>query len=389
MQRFLIQKSSNLLHGFECFVDKQIDKLRRKSDDSNQNDDDDDDNSSNRQQQNFSLITNLESQLIELQSLLIWERPCNSILALILFTCFYWTVVIWEPRFISVVASMAFCYHFYEMWCRYVWPEIRAPSEENRESWTSVNPSVLSAPELKEYLERIRLLCLELIDSILQFRKRSHGAFCCFTTILFIIIYYIGRFIPGSFIIYTAVLLLFLTPGFLTHLVPKNTFDDFVSRYITAETGKSTKISILNIDNNSISNNSDNHQSSTSNNGNDDEDEIENQEEEQDEQVNNNLKNKSSLKKFNILEDLELDSTNEFKKKSSSYSTMSALKIPKSIESLFTRDNLITSTTTTNENYFDSSSSRDSTPESQEDSSVATNTDSDFVLISDSEINEI
>lgn len=42
----------------------------------------------------FSLISKFESQLVELQSLLIWENPRDSIVALICFTFFYWSVII-------------------------------------------------------------------------------------------------------------------------------------------------------------------------------------------------------------------------------------------------------------------------------------------------------
>lgn len=41
-------------------------------------------------QQQQSLVSNFESILVEFQSLLIWENPFNSALALTTFTCFYW-----------------------------------------------------------------------------------------------------------------------------------------------------------------------------------------------------------------------------------------------------------------------------------------------------------
>lgn len=48
------------------------------------------DENQNSQSSSFSLISNFESQLIALQGILIWEKPRDSILALITFTCFYW-----------------------------------------------------------------------------------------------------------------------------------------------------------------------------------------------------------------------------------------------------------------------------------------------------------
>lgn len=51
---------------------------------------DENENIQQQQQPAFSLISNFESQLIAFQGILIWEKPRDSILALIFFTCFYW-----------------------------------------------------------------------------------------------------------------------------------------------------------------------------------------------------------------------------------------------------------------------------------------------------------
>lgn len=181
------------------------------------------DENQNSQSSSFSLISNFESQLIALQGILIWEKPRDSILALITFTCFYWIVVLWQPRLLSVLATLAFCYHFYEMWIRYVWPEIRAPTVPIKESWTTVNPNVMSAPEIKSCFARIKQYMTNVIDRIIEFRRKSHGVFCCYSVFFFLCFYYIGHFIPGVLITYLTAIILFLTPGFLAHIVPKNT----------------------------------------------------------------------------------------------------------------------------------------------------------------------
>nr|XP_027198626.1 uncharacterized protein LOC113792867 [Dermatophagoides pteronyssinus] len=176
----------------------------------------------------FSLISNFESQLIALQGILIWEKPRDSILALIFFTCFYWMFVLLQPRLISVVATLAFCYHFYEMWIRFVWPEIRAPTVPIKESWTTVNPNVMCVPEIRLCFARIKKSIINVIERIIEFRRKSHGIFCCYSVLFFLCFYYIGHFIPGVLITYLTAIILFLTPGFLAHIAPKNTLTTIV-----------------------------------------------------------------------------------------------------------------------------------------------------------------
>ncbi|UXI19047.1 Low affinity cationic amino acid transporter 2 [Sarcoptes scabiei] len=180
--------------------------------------------------QSFSLIMNFESQIVELQSLLIWENPRNSFLALIGFSCAYWIIVLWQPRLLFVVASIGFCYHFYEMWHKHVWPEIRIPSLANHENWTAINPKVLSVPEIKLYFEQMTFLAQEILNKMIEFRKRSHGTFCCCSLIFFVTFYYIGLIVPGIVVTYFIVISILLTPGFLIHVLPRSTFESLIKK---------------------------------------------------------------------------------------------------------------------------------------------------------------
>lgn len=55
-----------------------------------------DNNAKQTENNQMNLISNFESLLVELQSLLIWEKPYNSALSLLFFTCFYWYVYIFS-----------------------------------------------------------------------------------------------------------------------------------------------------------------------------------------------------------------------------------------------------------------------------------------------------
>lgn len=177
----------------------------------------------------FNLISNLEAYLIEFQSLLIWENPFNSALALSAFTCVYWLFILWSPRLIFIFALLIFCYHFYEMWTRYVWPEIRVPTAEVRENWTSVNPNVLSAPEILSEWSKLKELLALLVAEIVDLRQRSHGTFSFLTITVLAVIYYIGKCIPGVILLYSFALVILLTPGFLLHVLPRSVLDEVIN----------------------------------------------------------------------------------------------------------------------------------------------------------------
>ncbi|KAH9409781.1 hypothetical protein TYRP_010793 [Tyrophagus putrescentiae] len=138
----------------------------------------------------FNLISNLEAYLIEFQSLLIWENPFNSALALSAFTL---------------------------------------PTAEVRENWTSVNPNVLSAPEILSEWSKLKELLALLVAEIVDLRQRSHGTFSFLTITVLAVIYYIGKCIPGVILLYSFALVILLTPGFLLHVLPRSVLDEVIN----------------------------------------------------------------------------------------------------------------------------------------------------------------
>lgn len=164
--------------------------------------------------------------------------------------------ILWSPRLIFILALLIFCYHFYEMWTRYVWPEIRGiflndkvlyhhhhwvilffltqrpffilqcqqlskkskfewwmkhfdiiiifiSNDHYLFSWTSINPNVLSAPEILSQWAKLKELLAHLVAEIVDLRQRSHGTFSFLTITVLAVIYYIGKCIPGVILLYS------------------------------------------------------------------------------------------------------------------------------------------------------------------------------------------
>lgn len=70
-------------------------------------------------------------------------------------------------------------------------------------SWTSVNPNVLSAPEILTQWAKLKDLLALLFAEIVDLRQRSHGTFSFLTITFFAVIYYIGKCVPGVILLYS------------------------------------------------------------------------------------------------------------------------------------------------------------------------------------------
>ncbi len=117
-------------------------------------------------------------------------------------------------------------------------------------SWTSVNPNVLSAPEILSEWSKLKELLALLVAEIVDLRQRSHGTFSFLTITVLAVIYYIGKCIPGVILLYSfgkknsnifslplftfvfhfyVALVILLTPGFLLHVLPRSVLDEVIN----------------------------------------------------------------------------------------------------------------------------------------------------------------
>ncbi|GFY65638.1 uncharacterized protein TNIN_384481, partial [Trichonephila inaurata madagascariensis] len=91
-----------------------------------------------------SILSPFETYVVSLQSLLIWERP--------------------------YLKRRSICYSQY-----FLLVDLPPPEGEDTESWTTVNPEVLSVPELSQYMNDFLDKMIILWKDVWKLRKDNRG----------------------------------------------------------------------------------------------------------------------------------------------------------------------------------------------------------------------
>ncbi|KAG0719696.1 Reticulophagy regulator 3 [Chionoecetes opilio] len=165
--------------------------------------------------------------MVSLQSILIWERPGTSSGAVVTVNVLFWLIVWSELRvyFVACVAVLGAFLH--QQWVYSIWPEIRVPKPEpdDAEEWTPVHPSVLSVPEISQYVEIALRWIRENYTWLLQLRRHQPALFCALTTSVLSVCGLVGYLVPGVVLVYVVVMLAMTGPGVLLHLVPDSFYE--------------------------------------------------------------------------------------------------------------------------------------------------------------------
>ncbi|GIY22149.1 hypothetical protein CDAR_594052 [Caerostris darwini] len=192
-----------------------------------------------------SILSPFETYVVSLQSLLIWERPYLSAGAFVTLNIFYWLIVSWNRRFLSIISIFALALFLYKTWVNQVWPEIRVPPPEGEdsESWTTVNPEVLSVPEISRYMNDFLNKMIILWKDVWKLRKENRGLFCALMCGFFSFLAFIGKVFPGVLIVYVLVLILTLGPGVALHLIPSTVYDQIIDYFTETDSQVSSTAS--------------------------------------------------------------------------------------------------------------------------------------------------
>lgn len=163
-----------------------------------------------------------ESYIVSIQSLLIWERPYISAVALLVVNIAYWIIVTCSRRLYSFVAVVSLLVFLYRAWVYQIWPEIRVPPPEgtDTEGWTPVHPQVYSVPEISEHLNYGWLTLCHYWEAAWKIRETQPGLFCSVACGGFAILAVIGHMVPGVLLVYLTVMLMSFGPGLVLYVVP-------------------------------------------------------------------------------------------------------------------------------------------------------------------------
>ncbi|XP_041827519.1 reticulophagy regulator 3 [Melanotaenia boesemani] len=162
-----------------------------------------------------------EPVLTYLQSILVWERPFQSVLLFTVVNVVFWFFALTSLRLLFLLASGLAVLVFVDTWRNKIWPTIRVRKldESENESWGLVQPGILSVPELCHHLAEAWVSASVFTCSMVEYKRKSPGNFCILTCVVLTCLAVIGCYLPGLVLSYSALLATLLTPLAAYHRV--------------------------------------------------------------------------------------------------------------------------------------------------------------------------
>ncbi|KAM9746176.1 reticulophagy regulator 3 [Menidia menidia] len=155
-----------------------------------------------------------EPVLTYLQSILVWERPFQSVLLFTVVNVVFWFFALTSLRLLFLLASGLAVLVSVDCWRNKIWPKIRVRKldESEHESWGLVQPGVISVPEICHHLAEAWVSASVFTSSTLQYKRQNPGNFCILTCGVFFCLAVIGFYLPGLVLSYAALLSTLLAP---------------------------------------------------------------------------------------------------------------------------------------------------------------------------------
>lgn len=165
--------------------------------------------------------------MVTLQSILIWERPGTSAVAVVGVNVLFWLLVWSELQVYFVVSLCALAVFLHQQWVHSIWPEIRVPKPEpdDTEDWTPVHPSVLSVPEISQYVEGAWRRLRENYTWLLHLRRVQPALFCAIVTTVLSVGAVVGHLVPGAVLVYILLMVAMTGPGVVIHILPDSFYE--------------------------------------------------------------------------------------------------------------------------------------------------------------------
>ncbi|XP_023665021.1 reticulophagy regulator 3-like isoform X2 [Paramormyrops kingsleyae] len=164
-----------------------------------------------------------DRQLLCLQSLLLWERPLQSVLLYCVVNGVFWLLALSSLQLLFIMCSglvLVVCLDSWRSWARH--QVISEPPCENDslcDKRSLAHPGILNVSQLSHYVAEMCVDLSSLMGDLVLLRQNSPGKFflmaCGFLTFLAML----GCYIPGLLLSYSAVLALLLSPLAVHHRV--------------------------------------------------------------------------------------------------------------------------------------------------------------------------
>ncbi|XP_072179154.1 reticulophagy regulator 3-like [Diadema setosum] len=171
-----------------------------------------------REERLKTILSPMEGLVMNIQSLLVWEKPQPSAVMFVCANIVFWLAATTNQRLVFIAASLSFLLVCAETFRYRVWPNMRVKRREPREEeWTSLYERLLSVPELCEYISRAWQLVEDWHNAFWELRKRDPAKFCTYTCCVCLTVFFISVYIPGVILAYFVMVCLLLWPAFLFH----------------------------------------------------------------------------------------------------------------------------------------------------------------------------
>ena len=109
--------------------------------------------------------------------------------------------------------------------------------------WMPVHPQALSGPELIKAASNLMEVFHSLFYWLLDLRAKNHAFFCLLVSSFLTMTAIAGQMVPGSLLLYSAIMILALTPGFCVHILPNGWSDWLFGRNKNTESNSSPSLS--------------------------------------------------------------------------------------------------------------------------------------------------
>lgn len=167
-----------------------------------------------------------EGYMVSMQSILIWDNPTLSAVAVVFVNALFWLIVWSDVQIFLIVPLLSLLAFVHQQWVHSIWPEIRVPPQHapDTEDWTPVHPSVLSVPEISQYVEGVMRCLWDNYNWLISLRRYQPALFCALVSTVLSVTAVIGNLVPGAVLLYTVLMLVLTGPGIVLHVIPESFF---------------------------------------------------------------------------------------------------------------------------------------------------------------------
>ncbi|XP_033913324.1 reticulophagy regulator 3-like [Acipenser ruthenus] len=156
-----------------------------------------------------------------LQSVLVWEKPLQSVLLYLVVNAMFWLFTLTSLRLFFLLCFGLIVVVCVDTWKNRIWPQIRVkqPGDSDNESWGLVHPRLLSVPELCHHMAEIWVSGASFAQNLVHFKQHNPGKFCLLVCGFFMFFAGLGRCVPGFLLSYFILLSVLLWPLAVYHRV--------------------------------------------------------------------------------------------------------------------------------------------------------------------------